>query len=46
LEYYDRCAVDKIVETVKQQDFKFSVLIGEIVKSRPFRLRRSEGSES
>jgi hypothetical protein len=45
LEYYDRCAVDKIVEALKANEFKFSVLVGEIVKSRPFRMRRGEGTD-
>lgn len=45
LEYYDRCAVDKIVAALKENEFKFSVLVGEIVKSRPFRMRRGEGTE-
>lgn len=42
LEYYDRCAIDTIVKTLKEKDFKFSVLACEIVKSRPFRMRRGE----
>ena len=42
LEYYDRCATAKIVKTLKEQDFQFSVLIAGIVKSEPFRQRRGE----
>ena len=42
LEFYDRCATDKIVAALKQQDFKFSVLVTEIAKSEPFRMRRGE----
>ncbi len=45
LEYYDRCTVDTIVKRLKENEFKFSVLVGEIVKSRPFRMRRGEGDE-
>jgi hypothetical protein len=45
LEFYDRCAVDTIVERLKENEFKFSVLVSEIVKSRPFRMRRGEGTE-
>ena len=45
LEFYDRCTVDTIVKTLKANDFKFSVLVSEIAKSRPFRLRRGEGNE-
>jgi mono/diheme cytochrome c family protein len=43
LEFYDRCAVDTIVRRLKEKEFKFSVLVSEIVKSRPFRMRRGEG---
>ena len=42
LEYYDRCAIATIVKTLKERDFKFSVLVTEIVKSEPFRMRRGE----
>lgn len=45
LEFYDRCTVDTIVQTLKANEFKFSVLVSEIAKSRPFRLRRGEGNE-
>lgn len=40
LEYYDDRAVDRIVATVKKNDYKFSSLCTEIVRSDPFRLRR------
>ena len=42
LEYYDQCATAKIVRSLKERDFKFSVLVTEIVKSEPFRMRRGE----
>lgn len=45
LEFYDRCATDKIVKTLKEQKFRFSVLVAEIVKSDPFRMRRGEESK-
>lgn len=47
LEYYDRCAVDKITTALANKDYKFSVLITEIVKSAPFQMRRgdSEGGQ-
>ncbi len=45
LEFYDRCAADKIVKTLKDQKFRFSVLVAEIAKSDPFRMRRGEGSK-
>ena len=42
LEYYDRCATDKIVAAMKEKNFRFSVLVAEIAKSEPFRMRRGE----
>jgi hypothetical protein len=39
LEVYDRRAVDRITEAVTKQDYRFSVLISEIVKSDPFQMR-------
>ena len=45
LMYYDRCAVDKIVDTVEKDEHRFSTLIVEIVKSEPFRKRRGDGGK-
>jgi mono/diheme cytochrome c family protein len=42
LEYYDRRPVMQIQEALAKKDFKFSVLVSEIVKSDPFRLRRGK----
>jgi len=39
LEYYDRCAVEQILTGMERNDFRFSVLITEIVKSEPFQMR-------
>ena len=36
LEYYDRCAIDKIQDKLIKDDYKFSTLIYEIVTSDPF----------
>ncbi len=36
LEYYDKCAVDKIVAALQKNDYKLSTLMIEIVKSDPF----------
>ena len=38
LTFYDRCAIDKIVDRVAEQEYRFSVLVTEIVKSEPFRM--------
>ncbi|MEQ8787757.1 MAG: DUF1592 domain-containing protein [Pirellulaceae bacterium] len=40
LEYYDRPVVDRIQKQVADNDYRFSALISEIVRSQPFRLRR------
>ena len=40
LEYYDRPTVDRIVTQLESEGYRSSVLITEIVKSDPFRLRR------
>ncbi|MCU0710125.1 MAG: DUF1592 domain-containing protein, partial [Pirellula sp.] len=36
LEYYDRCAVDKIMAAAAQEDYRFQSLIYQIVTSDPF----------
>ncbi|HYE31887.1 MAG TPA: DUF1592 domain-containing protein [Methylomirabilota bacterium] len=43
LEYYDKCAVDKVAEQLGKGDYKFSKLVTEIVRSVPFQQRRGEG---
>lgn len=40
LEYYDDRSIDRVVANLKKNDYKFSVLCAEIVRSDPFRLRR------
>jgi hypothetical protein len=40
LEYFDECAVDKILEELKQQDYSFVELIHRITTSEPFIKRR------
>ena len=40
LEYYDRPTIDRIVAQLEAGGYRSSVLITEIVKSDPFRLRR------
>ncbi len=41
LEYFDKPTVDRIVTELEANNYRSSVLITEIVKSDPFRLRRS-----
>ncbi len=40
LEYYDRPTLERIVAQLEAKDYRSTVLITEIVKSEPFRLRR------
>jgi hypothetical protein len=42
LEHYDRPAVDRVVAELARKDYKFSVLVGEIARSVPFRMRRGK----
>jgi hypothetical protein len=46
VEYYDRCAVDRIVAGTRRGDDRFSALVTEIVRSDPFLLRRGGGSRN
>lgn len=45
LEYYDKCAVDEIVAALKRNEHRFSALILEVIKSRPFQLRQNSTSK-
>jgi hypothetical protein len=40
VEYYDRRAVERITAALEKDDYRFSRLVIEVVKSDPFRLRR------
>jgi len=42
LEYYDRPTVNRIVKAVGENDYRFSALVSEIVRSEPFVNRRGE----
>ena len=46
LEYYDRCAVDRILEGLASEDYRFGRLVVGIVTSEPFRNRKIEGDGS
>ena len=39
LEFYDECAVDKIIQTLEKNEFRFSTLLIEVIRSDPFQLR-------
>lgn len=43
LEYYDRCAVDKLLDAHATDGYRFSTLITQIVLSEPFQMRRGDG---
>jgi hypothetical protein len=42
LEYYDKCAVEKIVAALEKDSYRFQTLIAEIIKSAPFQKQRGE----
>jgi hypothetical protein len=46
LDYYDEPALDRIQSALVRDNYKFSTLLLEIVKSDPFRLRRGKGQET
>jgi hypothetical protein len=43
LEYYDRRAVGQIMAALAKDDYRFSRLLTEIVKSDPFQMRTATG---
>ncbi len=45
LEYYDKCAVDGIVASLVENDYRFSQLILGVVSAEPFRKRRGGTAE-
>ena len=45
LEYYDRCAVDEIMEALGKDDYRFSTLITGVIKSGPFQKRTTRGDQ-
>lgn len=42
LEYYDKPAIDRIQIGLKKNEYRFSALVSEIVRSDPFRMRRGK----
>jgi hypothetical protein len=42
LDYYDECAVDKIMKQLKKDDYRFQTIMQSIVLSDPFLKRRGE----
>ena len=45
LEYYDRCAVDEIMEALQKDDYRFSALVAGVIKSGPFQKRTTRGNQ-
>jgi hypothetical protein len=45
LEYYDTCAVDKILKALDKNDYRFFILLLEVVKSEPFQMRTATGGK-
>ena len=44
IEYYDDCALEDIVKAVEADSYRFSRLVLEVVRSVPFRMKRSQQS--
>ena len=44
IEYFDDCALEDIVKAVEADDYRFSRLVIEVVRSVPFRMKRSQES--
>lgn len=42
LEFYDQCAIDRIVESLEKNEFRFHTLVMETVRSVPFQKARGE----
>jgi hypothetical protein len=45
LEYYDKCAVDRLVAALEKNDYRISALIAETVNSDPFQMRTATGEK-
>jgi Protein of unknown function (DUF1585)/Protein of unknown function (DUF1588) len=45
LEYYDRCAMDEIMEALEKDDYRFSALITGVINSGPFQKRTARGDQ-
>jgi hypothetical protein len=43
VEYYDKCALDKIVAALDKNNYRFSTLLLELVQSEPFQMRMAVG---
>ena len=46
VEYYDKCPLDKIVEALEKNDYRFGTLIVETIKSEPFQMRTATGART
>jgi hypothetical protein len=46
LEYYDRCAVERITSALPGQGYRFSALVLGIVKSIPFQQQRGDTADT
>jgi len=46
LEYYDKCAVDKLLAELEKNDYRITTLIVETVNSDPFQMRTASGASA
>jgi len=45
-EFYDRAAIDQVVDTVEKSDYRFSSLVSAVINSVPFQMERGESAKS
>jgi hypothetical protein len=45
LQYYDQCAVDRIVKNLEDSEYRFLALVQGVVSSDPFLMRRGESPD-
>ena len=45
LEYYDKCALDKMVAALEKNEYRFSALLTAVVESEPFQMRTASGRQ-
>jgi hypothetical protein len=46
LEYYDKCALDKLLAALEKNDYRITTLIVETVNSDPFQMRTASGTSA
>jgi hypothetical protein len=45
LEFYDKCAVDRVLAALEKNNYRFSTLLVEVIQSEPFQMRTATGGK-